>query len=50
MCVRAYATRTTSAHAKKACHNVRVKVTDAKKVRAVTIALHMIDTLRTLVQ
>jgi uncharacterized protein YbbC (DUF1343 family) len=37
-----------STQAKKLCHGVRVKVTDGKRVRTVTAALHMIDTLRAL--
>lgn len=41
-------TPTASAQAKKKCHGVRVHVTDKKKIRTVTVALHMIDTLRKL--
>lgn len=41
-------TPTASAHAKKPCRGVRVRVTDAPRVRAVAAALHMIDTLRAL--
>src|SRR5205823_14230250 len=41
-------TPASSSHAKKSCHGVRVKVTDAKKVRSVTAALHMIETLAAL--
>jgi uncharacterized protein YbbC (DUF1343 family) len=37
-----------SAHAKKECRGVRVKVTDAHRVRTVTVVLHMLETLRAL--
>ena len=35
-----------STQAKKKCKGVRVTVTDRKKIRTVTVALHMLDTLR----
>jgi uncharacterized protein YbbC (DUF1343 family) len=41
-------TPTASAHAKKPCRGVRLNVTDARKLRTVTLGLHMLDTLRAL--
>jgi uncharacterized protein YbbC (DUF1343 family) len=37
-------TPTSSTQAKKKCRGVRVTVTDRKKIRTVTVALHMLDT------
>ena len=39
-------TPSASAHAKKKCQGVRVHVTDERKIRTVTVALHMLETLR----
>lgn len=41
-------TPTSSTQAKKKCQGVKVTVTDKKKLRTVTVALHMLDTLRQL--
>ncbi len=41
-------TPTSSTQAKKACRGVRLHVTDARKLRTVSLGLHMLDTLRAL--